>query len=297
MKRPERLPPELAGSSFTTRAGAVSGLSPKRLRARDLDKHIWGVRSAGAIATLDQRARMMLLRMPPSAFVSHLTAAVLHRLPTPPASFSSHDAVDISVPAPERAPHATGIRGHRLTLFPGDVQAADGIRITSPVRTWFDLGASLRIEDLVAIGDHLIATPGGPSREDLAGTIASHRGERGVRRLALASRMLTPRSESPQESRLRALIMMGGLPEPSVNRVITDGLGRFVARADLVIEEYRLVIEYQGDYHRDKAQWRRDMSRRSRIEAEGWTVVEIVADDLCDPDELLARFRKLARMR
>ena len=256
------------------------------------------MRSAVEVSTTAQRVAMLMKRMPAGAFASHLTAAVLQGIPIPPIAAGGELPDDISMPSPERAPHAAGIRGHRLTLLPGDVTTTGGIRMTTPVRTWFDLGAILRVEDLVAIGDHLIsATGAGVTRDDLSQALADHPGERGVRRLALAAQMLSSRSESPQESRLRALMMMGGLPEPRVNHDIVDGYGRFVARADLVIEEYRLVIEYQGDYHRDQQQWRRDVSRRSRIEAERWTVVEVVADDLRDPDELIARFRKLGRRR
>jgi very-short-patch-repair endonuclease len=63
-----------------------------------------------------------------------------------------------------------------------------------------------------------------------------------------------------------------------------------VARTDLILEKERVVLEYQGDYHRTtKGQWRADMTSRSRLEARGWRVMELNADDLKDPVELLAR--------
>lgn len=39
------------------------------------------------------------------------------------------------------------------------------------------------------------------------------------------------------------------------------------------------------------AQWRKDMTRRSRFEAKGWFVMELNADDLDDPTELVERIR------
>ncbi|MCY7412719.1 MAG: hypothetical protein LH471_06750 [Salinibacterium sp.] len=60
-------------------------------------------------------------------------------------------------------------------------------------------------------------------------------------------------------------------------------------RTDLAFTAFLLVLEYQGDYHRTKAQWRKDLTRRSRPEALGWYVMEIHADDLIDPEELAAR--------
>jgi very-short-patch-repair endonuclease len=71
--------------------------------------------------------------------------------------------------------------------------------------------------------------------------------------------------------------------------------GRLV-RPDFAFEEYKTLVEYQGDYHRlTKAQWRKDMTRRSRLEAAGWIVLEINADDLRDPNELVARLAALLR--
>ncbi|MBU1589284.1 MAG: hypothetical protein KKH51_15270 [Actinobacteria bacterium] len=58
-----------------------------------------------------------------------------------------------------------------------------------------------------------------------------------------------------------------------------------------------MILEYQGDYHRSMSQWRKDMTRRSRLEAQGWYVMEINADDLGDPVELVARIRSVLARR
>jgi very-short-patch-repair endonuclease len=76
-----------------------------------------------------------------------------------------------------------------------------------------------------------------------------------------------------------------------VNRVLVrlDDGGSAI-RTDLAFTEYRVVLEYQGDYHRlSREQWRKDMTRRSRLESKNWIVIEINADDLRDPVELVAR--------
>jgi very-short-patch-repair endonuclease len=78
---------------------------------------------------------------------------------------------------------------------------------------------------------------------------------------------------------------------------VTDRFGEFVARTDLIIDEYKIVLEYQGDYHRKMVgQWRADMTRRSKLEALGWKVMELNADDLLDPEELIRRIRALASL-
>jgi very-short-patch-repair endonuclease len=40
------------------------------------------------------------------------------------------------------------------------------------------------------------------------------------------------------------------------------------------------VLEYQGGHHQDPEQWRKDVTRRAALEADGWTVLEIAADDV-----------------
>ena len=89
-----------------------------------------------------------------------------------------------------------------------------------------------------------------------------------------------------------------GLPTPRINREIVFAEDGDFVRTDFAFDEYRVLLEYQGDYHRTTmGQWRKDMTRRSRLEAEGWFVMEINADDLKHPDELVARIRSVLRQR
>ncbi len=104
--------------------------------------------------------------------------------------------------------------------------------------------------------------------------------------------LLDPRSESPQESILRVLLMTAGFTNILVNHETYTLAGEFIARTDLLLQDHNLVLEYQGDYHRkSKEQFRSDMTRRSKLEAEGRRVMELNADDLRDPEELATRIR------
>lgn len=234
--------------------------------------------------------------MPQDAFFSHDTAALLWGMPLP-WQFESSSKLHVAVPNPARAPHAQGIAGHKLMVDDADiVTRSDGLRLTSPNRTWLDLGTRLSLVHLVAAGDfalhwrHPLTTAA-----DLARELVRRKNRRGLALLHTAVALLNDRSESAPESILRVLIVLAGLPEPTVNRIVTDRFGEFVARTDLVIAELGLVIEYMGDYHRTtKGQWRADMTRRSKLEAEGWRVLELNADDLCDPEELVARILRFA---
>jgi len=240
---------------------------------------------------------MLLARMPPGAFISGPTAAMLHGMPVP---WRDHidSRIHIALPAPARAPHADGIRGHQYRVEDHELmRTASGILVTTPSRTWLDVAASWGLLDLVAAGDFLIHREHPlVSKSDLAEALISRRSRRGRQILHTALPLLNDRSESAPESHLRVIIQLAGLPEPSVNHVVTDVQGRFVARTDLFIAEYNLSLEYQGDYHRDRAQWRADMTRRGRVEATGKRVMELNADDLLDPVELIARIRRTAAL-
>jgi hypothetical protein len=50
--------------------------------------------------------------------------------------------------------------GHLLTFLPDEVVEYDGVRLTSPARTWLDLAALLTVDELVAAGDYLVCSHG-----------------------------------------------------------------------------------------------------------------------------------------
>lgn len=265
--QPSPLPQHLLESPFRVRD---SGLSPRRLRALDLDRSVWGVRAATPAADLRSRCRLIATRLRHDAVFTHVTAALLHGMPVP--WLAERDPrIHVTVPAPAPAPHARGLRGHSLALTAGDVVMVHGIRTTSVERTWCDLGASLDLGDLVAAGDHLIhrRLPL-TTRAHLADRMRRLGPVRGIRALRAALPLLDDRAESPQESRLRVLLHLAGLPAPQVNHALVETETGWTTRPDFSFPDARLVLEYQGDYHRARAQWRKDMTRRSRLEARGW---------------------------
>ena len=238
------------------------------------------------------------MRMADTAFFSHSTAALLHGIPLP-FQMANSPLVHIAFPAPHRAPHAAGISGHALRVEPHDLMTLpSGLRVTTPLRTWFDLAHSLSLIELVAAGDALIHWRNPlVSTLDLADALGQPLNRRIRRKLRLASELLNDRAESPPESILRTILVLAGIPVSRVNHAVTTAFGEFVARTDLIIDRFRIILEYQGDYHRTTpGQWRADMTRRSRLEAQNWRVMELNADDLKDPVELVQRIRDLAQL-
>src|ERR1700746_4128282 len=76
------------------------------------------------------------------------------------------------------------------------------------------------------------------------------RARRGAEKFRRALALADPNAESPMESRLRALLVLGGLPRPRVQVSIHDDDDRFAGRVDLFYETAKLAIEYDGAVHR-----------------------------------------------
>ncbi|MEO6827231.1 MAG: hypothetical protein ABI255_03450 [Microbacteriaceae bacterium] len=295
MQTRTNLPPGLIHKPFAVRDALDAGVTRKRLRARDLYSNYWGTRTTttGAL-NLREKCTTLQTRIPSHAHFSHLTAALLLGAPMP--LWAERDPrVHVSVPSPHRALSAAGVVGHKVQSTDADTAVLHGIRMTTPARTWCELATVLTVPDLVAVGDYLIhwrmplAT-----RRQLEAAVASYPGRRGRRVLRQAIDLLSNEAESRPESILRVILVLGGLPLPQVNRSVAEADGQVFARLDLRYEQEKVAIEYQGDYHRtSKGQWRKDMSRRARLEAKGWYVIEINADDLHEPEELVRLIRSV----
>ncbi|MFF1573422.1 endonuclease domain-containing protein [Leifsonia sp. NPDC058292] len=293
MRRAREVPAVLSTSGFTTGAGRAAGMSKERMRGRDLARPFHGVRStghdAGAVSALCQAYAS---RMHPRGFFSHTTAAVVWGIPIPRRLESAAD-LHVSVPSPLRAPSGRGIVGHSATVRQSAVRLRDGVRVSAPERTWCELGAMLSMEDLVAAGDHIIHHGRRlASHEALRLSAAAWAGQRGVANLRSAVDLLGEHSESPPESRLRLMLLRAGFDDLRANApiVLPDGT-RY--RADFAIPSRALLIEYQGDHHRDRLQYQRDLTRTAALQADGWTVLQLGHRDLLSETALIARIRAI----
>ena len=70
------------------------------------------------------------------------------------------------------------------------------------------------------------------------------------------------------ESVCRWLLHEAGLPGTGVQHVVIDG-GRFLARADLAWPEKKVIVEFDGDVHRERAVFVNDLRRQNDLIAAG----------------------------
>lgn len=174
-----------------------------------------------------------------------------------------------------RRPQVAGLLAHRLKPGQG-VTTVRGVRVTPPAQTFLDLAAALDLVELVVLGDSLVrknrVTP-----EQLVEAAASFRG--GRRALARRAASYVRRDvDSAMETRLRMLIVLAGLPEPTINHKIYWADGRVRWRFDLSYPQFRLIIEYDGQQHRDSTdQWSIDIERREWMDQNDWRMVVVIS--------------------
>jgi hypothetical protein len=292
-RHPGELPIELRGAVFTAATARAHGVGPERFRGQDLAVRIHGVR-ADHVADDDfrVRCRMFAARLTTEAFFSHSSAARLLGVPIP-GRFERLQFVHVTVPAPRRAPHAAGLRGHSRVVLHDDVLVdADGLRVSAPARLVCEMAPVLSLPNLVAVIDHVIhgASPL-VTRADIAERFTATDRLSRYRLLWRALELADERAESRPESLLRVWFVLAGLPRPEANlEVVNPATGR-VARFDLAWPDRKIAVEYHGDHHRDRATWRRDLTRKAQMEAAGWTIVELHGDDLATPATIIDRVR------
>lgn len=270
------------------------------MRGADLARPFRGVRTARA----DEEDLLTLCRayaaiMRADAFFTHATAALLWHCPLPLRS-AQLDALHVSTRAPARAPTGRRVIGHSITLGEGSVRERYGLRLADPATVFLQLASTLRLEDLVAVGDHLAHAPRYPAADDprplvgldeLRERAASADG-RGCRRARQAAALVRSGAESRPESLVRVALVQAGLPEPELNPDIVDQRGTLVGRTDMLYRAERVIVEYDGEQHRtDDGQYDRDAVRLERFQAEGHLVLRARKGDLAHLGPFVARVR------
>lgn len=167
----------------------------------------------------------------------------------------------------------------------------NGIRITTPERTAFDIGRSLPANRSIPILDAL-ANATNFKVDDVVALAVAKPGARGIRRLQSALKLVDGGAESPQETRVRLLLADSGLPAPETQIEFTDGFGVVRIRVDMGWREWRVAVEYDGVQHwSDRYQRSWDIDRIAMLEAMGWSVVRVSAEMLSRPEVIIERVR------
>ena len=225
-------------------------------------------------------------RVPSTAAFSGLTAAWLHGLDVQPC-----DPIEVTVPEDAGVSGRAGIALRRSTLVKGDVVRVRGMPATSITRTVAELCSRLNLVEAVVIADEALHS-GRLRLDELSSWAEKHAGHRGMRNLRRVLGSVDSAAESPMESRLRMVLILGGLPRPKAQVTIRDRWGRALGRPDLFYPEHRLGIEYDGGSHRDSLA--EDNRRQNRLLNAGVRLLRFTAADvLRNPHGVVSQVRAL----
>jgi very-short-patch-repair endonuclease len=198
------------------------------------------------------------------------------------------DPVDVVLPDGMRWNAGDGVRCRKL------LPAQQLVRVgrwpcASPVDTAVDI---LRFEpgdEAVVLLDHLVHERR-VRLEDVRAAVRALAPCFGAVRARRAAARADGLAESRQETRLRLLMLNGGLPPLVAQFGVRDDHG-IVGRVDFALPELRLAIEYDGLWHAERAAFLSDRRRLDRLTAAGWTVLHVTADDMRYPARLVVRIR------
>lgn len=167
------------------------------------------------------------------------------------------------------------------TLTPDEAMTIDGIRVTSPARTAFDIGRRTRSRLAGVQRLDALANTTGISVDDVEAVMAAHSGARDLNRLRRILPLMDAGAESPQESGTRLALIDAGLPRPETQIVVRDSYGEFVARLDMGYPQFKVGIEYDGSQHwADPKQRQHDIDRQVALAEQGWVIIRVSAEML-----------------
>lgn len=215
------------------------------------------------------------------------------------------------VPKDGVASAGRGVVIHRLRPAPSiDLRR---LKVSTPPEVLLELATCLPLWDLVAAIDGAIGPhapyrrgpiiwsadgAGGGARarrmtlDGLRALIDGSRGRAGIKRLREATALARAEVRSPGETLCRLIITAAGLPEPTPNLRVEDPRTGQVRLLDLAWEDIGLALEYDGDGHRTKEQWRRDEARRDELASRGWTLARATGADTWRPQRMLERLAR-----
>lgn len=272
---------------FSRAEARAAGLTPEMVLSSRFHKIFWDTYVSRDVPLSPLlRAKAVLRLVPTGSFISHHTAAQLWGA-APPADAATH----VTLPSANGRLVRQGVCSH-YRKDPAQTTLRKGLPISTPEQTFLDLAAiGVGLVDLVVVADGLIKG-GHTSPERLVDAAAQWSG-RGCRIARRAASLARQGVDSPQETRLRLLLVLAGLPEPQVNLIIRGRDGSWRRRYDLAYKHLRLILEYDGRQHaEDTDQWLTDIFRREELDEIRWRMVIVTSEGIYrEPLRTLERVR------
>jgi hypothetical protein len=173
-----------------------------------------------------------------------------------------------------RPPPGILVRDERIDAE--EIMQIDGVSVTTPERTAFDLARHLP-RDLAVQHLDSLARATGLTTADALLLAEKYPRARGMPRARLALALMDAGAQSPRETSLRLVLIDGGLPAPRTQIRVTDGVSE--AFIDMGYDEPMVGLDYEGAHHsEDRGQYVYDIGRTELVERQGWIDIRVVAE-------------------
>jgi hypothetical protein len=260
------------GEPFIGNEAIASGkLMPYELRSRFVAIHHDVYLPTGAEVTAVTRAKAAWLWSRRKGVIAGQSAAALH----------GAKWVDAGGPAEilyDNRHSPTGIRTWADRFDDDEIEVVDGICVTTPARTAVDIACRYPVDSAVAKIDAL-ARATKLKMADVEILADRYAGRRGIRRARVALDLVDAGAESPRETWLRLLLIRAGFPRPQTQIPVYNEYGVLVAVLDLGWEDIKVAADYDGDHHRTRVRFNKDVRRHEEVTELGWIDVRVTSQD------------------
>jgi very-short-patch-repair endonuclease len=186
-----------------------------------------------------------------------------------------------------RRPAPRGIVVHSGIIPDDEICLRASIYCTTPARTAYDIGRRVpRDASIIRIDALLNATRCAVA--DVSRIADRYPGARGIRRLRTTLDLVDGGAESPQETRLRLLLVRSLATRPVTQ--IRVGYRRI----DMGWPTWKVGVEYDGEQHwTDPDRYAEDIERLEFLAAQGWLIVRVSGRQLrYQPETVVRRVRE-----
>lgn len=236
------------------------------------------------------RAAAALLACGDDAVLARQTAAAIHGC-----TAAASPQVHVLVPYLNWVRTKSGLIVHHDRFNPEDVVTRHGLPVTELDLTISELLCTERRWVALACLDQALHGRSENDAREFVRAVKVRLVRRDDRRGVSTAKVLLALgdggAESPQESRLRLLVVDSGFPVPVTQWPILSASGKLIYKLDLAWPELRIALEYDGyEAHEGKEDY--DAERDRRLAARGWLVIHVRKNDILEPAAFLSALRR-----
>lgn len=241
------------------------------------------------------RASAGLLAAGPEAVLSHDTAACLHGC-----SVLATTDVHVTVPYTHWVKSRRGLVVHHDRFSRENIVERDGLPVLELEQVVAEVLCSRTPWRALACLDQALSGLSDQHARSLVAKVdlrlAGRADRRGTRIAESLLCLGSGKAESPQESRLRLLVIKAGFPAPAPQHEVLTLSGTLLYRLDLAWPSLRIALEYDGyEAHEDRTA--EDAERDRRLRDRGWIVIRARKDVFASPAGFLREIEGAFRRR